>query len=86
MSDFEAAQAIVMDIGCYTIKAGFAGDDSPCCIIPTVHETPRVSVNKIDTYKERNFNLNYPIKKGIIQNFDIMVYTLTVCFIVISIK
>ena len=44
---------VVIDNGSYMIKAGFAGDDAPRAVFPTVISKPRQK--KFDVYKEEFF-------------------------------
>jgi actin, other eukaryote len=41
MSDNEDIQALVIDNGSYTCKAGFAGDDAPRAVFPSIVGRPR---------------------------------------------
>lgn len=36
-SPIQPVSAIVFDIGSHTTRAGYAGEDSPKCVIPTAH-------------------------------------------------
>merc|ERR1719277_423361 len=38
---------LVVDVGCCTCKAGFAGEDAPCAVFPTLVGRPkRASINR----------------------------------------
>ncbi|KAJ5078133.1 actin-7-related [Anaeramoeba ignava] len=79
-----AEQIIIIDNGSQTLKVGYAGDDAPYKILPTIIGKPK---NKEliqmfggkeyyigDSAKAKSgiLNLNYPIKHGIITNWDDM--------------
>lgn len=81
--------AIIIDNGSYSCKAGFAEDDMPRVEIPTVVGKPNSkdidskeedeSINQLDIFVGEEANnkggileLDYPIKKGRITNFDNM--------------
>jgi actin len=74
-------QPIVLDIGSYFIKAGFAGDDAPKEVFPNMIGTPSHESTILDTGKEfyigneaQNrrgiLSLSYPIQNGVVKNFD----------------
>ncbi|XP_077980002.1 actin, cytoplasmic 3-like isoform X1 [Glandiceps talaboti] len=76
--------AIVLDNGSGRIKAGFAGDDSPQAVVPTMvgylrHESMRFQKGLDDLYigdtaqaKREFLSLRYPIEHGIVTNWDDM--------------
>ncbi|KAJ6251304.1 actin-2 [Anaeramoeba flamelloides] len=74
------SQAIVIDNGSGYIKAGFAGDDQPKCIMPTVAGRPRNQettsdiciVGKEAQAKREYLSLKYPIEHGIVTNWTDM--------------
>lgn len=63
---------VVIDNGSYTIKAGYAGDRIPRLTIPTAigREDGKVLVG--DECKDKP-NLEYPIQRGVIKNWDAMI-------------
>ena len=80
----EDIETIVIDNGSYNIKAGFSGDDEPRSVFPTIIGKPKYSqvfdngsynYNNEVIYIYRSWgvrNINYPIKNGIITNWDDM--------------
>ena len=78
------SQALIIDNGTGTIKAGFAGEDAPRSIFPTVVGKPitpgmMVGLDQKDAYighevKEKKSILKpeYPIKHGVIEDWDNM--------------
>lgn len=80
----EELEALVIDNGSGTIKAGFAGDDSPRAVFPTIIGMPRHKGIKVgnavkDSYvgdeAASNYgllNLKRPIEDGIVTNWDEM--------------
>ncbi len=78
------SEALIIDNGTGTIKAGLAGEDAPRSIFPTVVGKPKmpglmVGLDQKDVYignevKEKRSILKpeYPIERGLIQNWDDM--------------
>ena len=68
-------------------KAGFAGDDAPCAVFPSIVGRPRHAPAtagkgqkvRIKTYagddarsRRRNLTLTHPIERGVVTNWDDM--------------
>ena len=76
----DIGDVIILDYGSYQIKIGFAGDELPKSIFPSVVGRPRhKSADLRDFYvgdeaqKTRDIlTMSYPIDRGIVTNWDDM--------------
>ncbi|RUS84740.1 hypothetical protein EGW08_007482, partial [Elysia chlorotica] len=71
--------AIVMDVGSASCKIGFAGDDDPKCVLPTVVGKPKHKFEESRQFvgyeaqsKKALLSLSSPVQRGIVTDWDDM--------------
>lgn len=84
LDSLEESQALVIDNGSGMVKAGFAGDDAPRAVFPSIVGRPKatevmVGITTQDSYigdeaqiRRGVLSLRYPIEHGIVTNWDDM--------------
>ncbi len=85
----EESEAIMIDLGSFNIKAGYAGEDAPKVVIPTIIGKPKhpgvlVGMDQKDFYvgneaksKKHLLTLTEPIQNGVIKSFEDLEHVLT---------
>lgn len=84
MNDLDDYQALVFDNGSGMVKAGFAGDDAPRSVFPSIIGRPKTAEVMIGTSSQEVYigdeaqakrgvlTLKYPLDHGIVTNWDDM--------------
>lgn len=87
---------VLFDCGTSIVRAGFAGDDSPRCVFPTLVGKP-LDLSKMPEYGEKKFyvgreiqeiselwSIQRPIERGVITNFESMVSPFVVALLILG--
>ncbi|GFO18994.1 actin, cytoplasmic [Plakobranchus ocellatus] len=76
---FEHKSPIVMDVGGASCKIGFAGDDDPKCVLPTIVGKPKHQFGESRQFvgyeaqnKKALLSLTSPVQRGIVTDWDDM--------------
>jgi len=77
MSDDDDGRAVIIDNGSCTCKAGFAGDDSPSLVFPSIvglssGGMDQKYVGHGALFRRDTVSLKYPIEHGIVTNWEYM--------------
>ncbi|CAL5328704.1 unnamed protein product [Camellia sinensis] len=82
--DFDGSRPIICDNGSGSVKAGFAGDDAPCVVVPSVIGQPwnkhaMIGIGQKDMYfgdeaqaRRGVLRLSYPIDHGVVRDWETM--------------
>ena len=75
----EGVAVLVVDAGSCMCKAGFAGDDAPRAVFPSIVGRPKTGTDQINTFvgdevqtKRDMLTLKYPIENGVVTNWEDM--------------
>ena len=83
---------VIIDNGSGVIKAGFAGDNQPCCKFPSIVGVPRTDKQMVGVESKSEYigdeaqkmrgvlKLSYPIASGIVQDWNLMEKVWQYCF------
>jgi hypothetical protein len=68
------SSAVVLDVGSHQVKAGFAGDDAPRCVFPTVvgfdESEQKYYVGDVAQSRRSRLRLDRPVQGGRVANWD----------------
>lgn len=75
----DGKNALVMDVGSASCKIGFAGDDDPKCVLPTVVGKPKHKFEESRQFvgyeaqsKKALLSLTWPVQRGVVTDWDDM--------------